>query len=164
MYGCKDYLILIPFTLPQVSCFTVSLKCFSSDSDSCPDVGIRPLLQFPHLPRAGPVLLALLFFPPSSFILPSSAWFYMFFSSGRVLLSALSWCSTCTSVSEGVFLMYPWREMYSTPTYSSTFLFSPLTVYFNAQHLVLIDYLLWARHCFKYLTCIIIFNHHRNII
>ena len=33
------------FRLPQVSCFSLSLKCFSSDSDNCPDVGIRPLLQ-----------------------------------------------------------------------------------------------------------------------
>ena len=46
-----------------ISYFTLSLKCFSSDSDNCPNVGIRPLLQFPHLPRAGPVLLTLLFFP-----------------------------------------------------------------------------------------------------
>ena len=49
MYGrSKDCLILIPFSLPQMSCFTLSLKCFSSESDSCPDVGIGPLLQFPH--------------------------------------------------------------------------------------------------------------------
>ena len=49
--------------------FTLSLKCLSSDSDNCPDVGIGPLLQFPHLPRAGPALLTLLFFPlvPSSY-------------------------------------------------------------------------------------------------
>ena len=68
-YGCsKDCLILIPFRLPQISCFTLSLKCFSSDSDNCPDVGIGPLLQFPHPPRAGPVLLTPLFFP----LLPSS--------------------------------------------------------------------------------------------
>ena len=40
----KDSLILIPFRLPQISCFTLSLKCFSSDSDNCPDVGIRSLL------------------------------------------------------------------------------------------------------------------------
>ena len=64
MYGCnKDPLILIPFRLPQISCFTLSLKCFSSDSDNCPSVGIRPLLQFPDPPRAGPVLRTLLFFP-----------------------------------------------------------------------------------------------------
>ena len=65
-------------------------------------------------------------FLPSSFILLSLAWFYIFFSSGQVLLSALGvGVLACTSVSEGVFLMYPWREMYSTSTYSSAILFSP---------------------------------------
>ena len=70
MYGCgKDCLILIPFRLSQISCFILSLKCFSSDSDNCLDVGIGPLLQFPHQLRAGPILLTLLFFPliPSSY-------------------------------------------------------------------------------------------------
>ena len=63
MYGCgKDCLILIPFGLPQISCFALSLECFSSDSDNCPNMGIGPLLQFPHCLRAGPVLLTLLFF------------------------------------------------------------------------------------------------------
>ena len=33
--------------------------------------------------------------PPSSFILPSFAWVYIFFSTGQVLLSAFSWCSAC---------------------------------------------------------------------
>ena len=114
MYGCSmDYLILIPFRLPQISCFTLSLKCFSSDSDSCPDVRIRPLLQFPHLLRAGPALLTLLFFPSSSCMLPSFVWLYVFFSAGQVLLSALSWCV----------LTYPWREIYSMSTYSSAILF-----------------------------------------
>ena len=52
LYGCsKDCLVLIPFRLPHISCFTLSLKCFTSDSTNCPDVGIRPLLQFPHLLR-----------------------------------------------------------------------------------------------------------------
>ena len=78
---------------------------------------------FPHLPRAGSVLVTLLF-SPSSFVLLSFEWFYVFFSAGQVLLSALSWCSACTPVSEGVFLKYPWREMHSTPTYSSAILFS----------------------------------------
>ena len=55
--------ILIPVRPPQISGFPLSLKCFSSDSDSCPDVGIRPLLQIPHPPRAGRVLLTLLFSP-----------------------------------------------------------------------------------------------------
>ena len=80
------------------------LKCFSSDSDSCPNVGIGPLLQLPHIPTVGPVLLTLLFFPPSSFVLPSFAWFYTFFSAGQAFLCALSSCSACTSVSKGVFL------------------------------------------------------------
>ena len=120
----KDCLILIPFILPQIGCFTLSLKCFFSDSDNHPTVRIGPLLQFPHLPRAGPVLLTLLFFPPGSFVLPSFPWFYIFFSTGQVLLSSPSWCSACTSVSEGVFLMYLWREMYSMSTYSSAILFS----------------------------------------
>ena len=65
-------------------------------------------------------------FPPSSLILMSSVWFYKSFSACQVLLSALSWCSACTSVSEGVFLMYLWREMYSMSTYSPAILFSPL--------------------------------------
>ena len=55
--------IFIPFRLSQVSCFTLSLTCFSSDSDNCPAVGIGPLLQFLHPRRAGPALLTLLFFP-----------------------------------------------------------------------------------------------------
>ena len=64
MYGSgKDCIILLPFRLPQISWFTLSLKSFSSDSDSCPNVGIGPLLQFPHPLRAGPVLLTLLFSP-----------------------------------------------------------------------------------------------------
>ena len=130
----KDCLLLIPFRLPQISCFTLSLKYFCSDSDNCPSVGTGPLFQFPHQLRAGPVLLTLLFFP-SSFVLPSFLWLYMFFSTGQVLLSALSWCSACTSVSEGVFLMYPWREIHaisiihanSTSIYSSIKLF-PLSL------------------------------------
>ena len=56
-------LILIPFRLPHISCFTLSLKCFFSDSDNCPDVGIRPGLQFPHQSREGPILLTFLFLP-----------------------------------------------------------------------------------------------------
>ena len=70
MYGCiKDCLILILFRLPQISCFTLSLKYFSSDSDNFPNVGIGARLQFPYPPRTGPVLLTLLFFPlvPSSY-------------------------------------------------------------------------------------------------
>ena len=70
-------------------CFSFYLGCHrsaaslsalnvSSDSDSCPDVGIRPLLQFPHPPRAGPVLVTLF-----SSLVPLAyrdfACFYIFF-------------------------------------------------------------------------------------
>ena len=206
MYGCgKDCLILISFRLPQISCFTLSLKCFSSDSDSCLAVGIRPLHRFPYPLRAGPVLLTLLF-PLSYRVLhgsntlptwceelthlkspwcwerlkagaegddkgwyewmasptqwtwvwvnPRSWWWTgrpdvlqsmgsdrtewlnwtdIFFSTGQVLLSTLSWCSACTSVSEGVFLMYLRREMYSMSTYSSAILFSQWCI-FDSLH------------------------------
>ena len=48
MYGCsKDCLILIPFELSQISCFTFSLKCFSFGSDNCIDVGINPHFSSP---------------------------------------------------------------------------------------------------------------------
>ena len=52
-------------------------------------------------------------------------------------MSALSLCSAFTSVSEGVFLMYPWKEIYSMSTYSSATLFSVLffMVSFAVQNL-----------------------------
>ena len=49
--------------LQQIGCFNLSLRSFPSNSDSCPNVGMRLLLQFPNPRRAGPVLLTLLF-PP----------------------------------------------------------------------------------------------------
>ena len=95
------------FRQPQVRCFTLGLKCFSSDSDNRPTLVIGLLLQFPQLLRAGPVLLTLLFFP----LVPSSYEFCvglysLFHWSGPP--AHLSCCSACTSVSEAVFLMYPW--------------------------------------------------------
>ena len=129
MYGCdKDCLILIPFRLPQISCFTLSLKCLSSDSDNCPSVGIRPLHQFSAVAKGRSRPTNTPVFSPSSFILPSFAWVYIFYTAGQGLLSTLSWCSACTSVSEGVLLMYPCGEMYSTSTYCSNILFSPHTI------------------------------------
>ena len=53
MYGCsKDCLIL-----PQISCFILSLKCFSSDSDSCPQCGdqIPALVSPPAEGRSSPI-------------------------------------------------------------------------------------------------------------
>ena len=119
----QQVLILIPFRLPQMSCFTPSLKCFCSDSDVCPMWGWTPAsVPPPAKGRSSPANTPV--FPPSSFLLPSFAWVYIFFSTSQVFLSVLSWCSACTSVSEGVFLMYLWREMYSKPTCSSAILFS----------------------------------------
>ena len=46
--------ILIPFRLSQDSCFTFSPKCFSSDQNNGPNMGLDP-------PKVGPVLLTLLF-------------------------------------------------------------------------------------------------------
>ena len=125
MCGCgKDCLILIPFRLPQISCFTLSLKCFSSDSDSCRCGDQTPAsVPPPSEGRASPPNTPIS--PPSSFVLPSFVWVSIFFSTGQVLLSALSWCSACTSASEGAFPMHPWGEMSSTSTYYSAILFSP---------------------------------------
>ena len=138
MYGCgKDYLILISFRLPQISSFTLSLKCFSSDSDNCPTVGIRALLQFPHLPRAGPVLLTLVFPPlvPSSYrVLHGSIYYFLLVRYPCPLSAGFLHALLCL---EGVILMYPWREMYSTSTYSSTILFSPLFFFFLSNFIYL---------------------------
>ena len=104
--GCsKDCLILTPFRLPQISSFTLSLKCFSSDSDNCPDVGIRPLLQSPHLPRAGPVLLMLLFFPPYSFNLLKEINKFLHLIEFCVVLYLLCWSGTLVH-SQLVFCMH----------------------------------------------------------
>ena len=119
----KDCLILVPFRLPQISCFGLSLNCFSSDSDSCQAMGTGPLPQFPYLLRAGPVLLTLLFFPlvlcPTKFCV---VLYILFHWSSTPVCSQL--LSAHTSLFEGVFLIYPWRQMYSTSTYSSAILFS----------------------------------------
>ena len=107
LHGCvKDCLILIPFRLPQISCFTLSLGCFSSDSDNCPDVVMGPLPQFPHPPRAGPVLLTLLFFPlvPSSYwVLHSSIYSFPLVRYSCLLSAGVLHALLCL---EGVFLMY----------------------------------------------------------
>ena len=132
MYGyCKACLILTPFRLPQISYFTLSLKRFSSDSDNCPNVRIGPLLQFPHPPRAGPVLLTLLCFPlvPLSYrVLHGSIYSFPLVRYSCPLSAGMH--SACTSVSECVFLTYPWREMYSTSIYSSAIL-SPWTHFYQ---------------------------------
>ena len=79
---------------------------------------VLPPTEFSSSPTNTPV------FPTGSFFLPSFVRFHIFFPTDQVLLSALSWCSACTSGSQGVFLLYPWWDMYSISTYSSTILFS----------------------------------------
>ena len=116
-----DCLILILFRLPQISCFILSLKCFSSNSDNCPHVGIGPRLQFPYPPRF--FFFFLLFFP-------------LVLSSYRGLRGSIYSFTlvryTCplsagvlhVLLSEGVFLIYTRREKYSMSTYFSA-IFSP---------------------------------------
>ena len=66
--AARTVLILIPFRLPQISSFPLSLKCFSSDSDKCSDVGVRPLLQFPTAEGGSSPANTLVFPPvPSSY-------------------------------------------------------------------------------------------------
>ena len=97
--------------------FLLWLRQLSRCGDQTP-ASVPPTTEGKSIPTNTPA------FPPSSFILPSFAWFYIFFSTSQVLLCTLSWYYACTSVSEGVFLMYLWREMLYTSTYSSTILFS----------------------------------------
>ena len=107
--------------------WAVSLSALnvSPPTQTLPQCGDWTPVSVPPHRMAGPVLVTLLFSPlvPSSYqILHDS----IFLSAGQVLLSALSWCSECTSMSEDVFLMNPWREMYSMSTYFSTILFSSM--------------------------------------
>ena len=120
-YVCgKDCLILIPFRLPQVSYFPFSLKCFSTDSDNCPDVGVRPLLQVPHLRRAGPGLWTLPFpnlVPSSYWVFHGSVYSFPLVRYSRPLSAHILHALLCLR-------MYSWcisgERLYSMPTYSST--------------------------------------------
>ena len=120
--------------------FLLRLRQLPQCGDWTP-TSVPPLAEGRSSPTDTPV------FPPRSYVLPSFVWFYIFFSIGQILLSALSWCSVCTSVSEGVFLMYPWRQMYSMATYSSAILFSPP----NTPFWVIYD--LFQNHWPKSLSC-----------
>ena len=74
-------------------------------------MGIGPLLQFPYPQRAGPVLLTLLFFPlvPLSYrVLRGSVYSFPLVRYSCLLSAGV----LHALLSEGVFLMYPQREMY----------------------------------------------------
>ena len=89
----KDCLNLIPFSLLQISCFTLSLKCLSSDSDNCPDVGIGPLLQFPHPLRSYECsLFPPQFLPPIEFCM---VLYILFRWLGTPACSQLVFCVHC---------------------------------------------------------------------
>ena len=96
--------------------FSFHLGCHRS-AVSLSALNVSPLTQMPQCGNWTPASVPpptegrsnptnCLLFPPSSFILRSFVWVYIFFSAGEVLLSTLSCCSPYTSVSEGVFLMY----------------------------------------------------------
>ena len=102
------------FRLPQISCFTLSLKCFSSDPENCPDAEIGPCFSSPTCEVVwGPVLLTLSFLPlvPSSYrVLCGSVYSFLvvmyccLLSAGilqaLLCLKVYSWCihgERCTS-------------------------------------------------------------------
>ena len=92
--------------------------------DNCPDVAIRPLLHFPHLPRAGPILLTLQLFPlvtSSYWVLSGSIYFFLLVRCSCPLPDGVLHALLCLKV-------YSWcicGEIYSMSTYFSTILFSP---------------------------------------
>ena len=94
--GLSDSLSTYPAA--QTSCFTPSLKCFSSVSDNCPDVGIGPLLQFSH-PLSSVLVLQILLFFSHLFFLPPE------FCEVPYILS--HWSGTPVS-SQLVFCMHFW--------------------------------------------------------
>ena len=113
--GCgKDCLTLIPFGLSQVSCFTQP-QMFLLCPKQLPRYGSQTSASVPPPAKGTSSPANSPLFSPASFILSSFVWFYIFFSGGQILLPALSWCSA-RFVSEGLFLMYLWREMYSRPS------------------------------------------------
>ena len=129
MYGCSKDLLMFNYLGCHRSAVSLSALNVSPLTQTVARGDRTPAsVPPPAEGRSSPANI--LSFPPSSFVLPSFAWFCIFFSAAQVLLSALSWCSACTTVSEGIFLMYPWREMCSMPTYSSAILFSSHTVCF----------------------------------
>ena len=93
-----------------------------------------------------------LVFPSHSFVLPSFVWFYLFFSSGQVLLSTLSWCSARTSVSE----MYYWCISGDgcTPCLPTP---PPSCSLSHTQHFVYTESTFWHLKCYRKLHYIFSF-------
>ena len=91
-------------------------------------------------------------FLPSSFILPSFAWLYVFFSTGQVLLSTLSWCSAGTSVSEGVFLIHGRESMERNVLYVHLLLCHLVLLYIEILIRVLLKYIILGRITFTVIS------------
>ena len=100
-------LSLCPILLPLCGYLTTASACLSRECRFSP----AHSLIFPS------------FLHPLSF-----AWICIFLSSDQKLLPAQSWCSVRSSASKDVFLMHPWREMYSS---SHHFGSSPILVLFR---------------------------------
>ena len=83
-----------------------SLKCFSF-------VPIAPMWgSDPCFSSLIPGCRAVLPLSFPSFVLLSFAWVCTFLSGDQGFLLVLSWCFVRSSVSEGVILMHPWREIF----------------------------------------------------
>ena len=102
-------MILISFRLSRNNYFTLQqpqmLHLCSKQLPWCGDLtpaSVSPLPRCRSSPNYSPL------FCPPSFVLPSFARFYIFFSCGQVLLPNLSWYYARSSVFESVLLMYPW--------------------------------------------------------
>ena len=113
-YGCsKDCLILIPFSLSQISCFTFSLQCFSSAPDNCPSVGIRLPLQFPHTIKGWSSLMT----PVFLCVCVCVFCFFLLFPSSCQVLHVSTYCFLMVSyscpLSAGVLQILLCTKMYS---------------------------------------------------
>ena len=131
-------LILIPFRLPWISCFTLSLKCFSSDLDNCPKMGTGPLFQFLHPPRAGPVLLILLFFPlvPLSYwVLCGSIYYFPLVRSSCLLSSGFLHVLLCLTVHTWCIRGEKCTPCPPTPSHFVPLVFNMLSRFVIAFHL-----------------------------
>ena len=91
--------ILIPFRLSQISCFTLQqpqvFLLLPKQLSQCGD--LTPWFSSPS-PQVQMQFCSLSSFSPIYFILPNFVWYYVFFSCGQVLVPIFSWCSARSSV------------------------------------------------------------------
>ena len=102
-----------------------------------PYCGDQTSSWFPNPPRAGPVLLIPLFFPlvPLSYrVLHASIHSFPLVRSSCPLSAGVLHTCLCLKV-------YPWREMYSTSTYSSAIIrFYPFLALLDSKTVILTHY------------------------